>query len=66
MIYKLVIKQGEADEHSERLNTTLKNIVNDEPLEITPMPNSAIKTELTNKEKALIEFDIDKLDLNKE
>ena len=58
----LVIKQGEADEHAERLNTTLKNIVNDEPLEITPMPNSAIKTELTNKEKALIEFDIDKLE----
>ena len=58
----LIIKQGEADEHADRLNTTLKNIVNDEPLEITPMPNSAIKTELTNKEKALIEFDIDKLE----
>ena len=51
-------------EHNHKINTTIKNIVNDEPLEITPIPENPIKVDLTSTEKHLIEFDVDKLEFD--
>ena len=60
----LVKKPNQNNEHNTRINTTIKNVLNDEPLEITDIPVSPIRTELTNKEKNLVEFNVDEIEFD--
>ena len=60
----LIKKPNQDNEHNKRINTTIKNVLNDEPLEITDIPISPIRTELTNKEKNLVEFNVDEIEFD--
>ena len=46
------------------MSAYLKNVLNDEPLEITDIPVSPIRTELTNQEKNLVEFNVDEIEFD--
>ena len=51
-------------EHAQKIKTTIKNVLNDEPLEIDAKPTQPVKLDLTSPGKNLTKFNIDKLEFD--
>jgi len=51
-------------EHAQKIKTTIKNVLNDEPLEIDAKPTQPVKLDLTSPGKNLTKFNIDTLEFD--